>query len=141
LLCGGKEFPCALLPHSLDFSSMLIGFLKGEPTAQTHIIKQSHYQLPNVRPARQQTKSHPWRLGRLICLTRERKYHSFQSGRGLLHFSRFSAHRTPNQECPAPFSNARNLYTNRAQVNRKICFSKIFFVLKTPAIEQKTAFF
>jgi hypothetical protein len=34
---------------------MLIGFLKGEPTAQTHIIKQSHNQLPNVRPAHQQT--------------------------------------------------------------------------------------
>jgi hypothetical protein len=44
---------------------MLIGILKGEPTAQTHIIKQSHNQLPNVRPARQQTYAViAWRLGR-----------------------------------------------------------------------------
>jgi hypothetical protein len=60
---------------------MLIGSFKGEPTAQTHIIKQSHNRLPNVRSARQQTNvtsqvsffelpEAPWSLG---CLTPERK--------------------------------------------------------------------
>jgi len=57
---------------------MLVDTLKGEPTAQTHIKNKSHIQLPNVRPARQQTAPTaysiealaPWSPG---CLTRERK--------------------------------------------------------------------
>jgi hypothetical protein len=105
-----------------------IGTLKGEPTAQTHIIKQSHNQLPNVRSVRQQTISYkvPWSPR---MLTPERKFCIFTGLAAYYASATFlpTGHHTQG-ECPASrLSLPCSIYTQIVRMSiGKLFFSKNF---------------